>query len=287
MRTYGTAPGTGDPGTRHDSTGDRRSITRRTRRAPCPVCNKGPRDTALSITTDERGTVSHCFRCDYVRSGAFERRTDGPPRAMRTAQPLEWSHRADAIWRRTVPVRGTIAETYLRHRGCALPPADSDLRYLAPTDKHPPTLCARVSDVRTAEPISLHFTRLAADGRGKAGSDRDKLLLGGHRKKDGVIRLWPDEVVTNGLAIAEGIESALCAAYAFTPVWAAIDAGNLASFPVLAGIKALLIVADNDVSGTGQRAARECAASWYAAGCHVRIALSHMVGHDAADELAA
>lgn len=258
-----------------------------TRRAPCPVCNKGPRDTALSITTDERGTVSHCFCCGYVHNEAFERRPGRPLPATRTAQPLEWSDRAESIWRRTVPVHGTPAETYLDHHGCILPPVDSDLRFLAPNDKHPPTLCARVSDVRTARPISLHFTRLTTDGRGKAGTDRDKLLLGGHRKKDGVIRLWPDEAVTDGLAIAEGIESALCAAHAFTPVWAAIDAGNLASFPMLAGIEALLIVADNDVSGTGQQAAQECARRWHSVGCEVRIVLSPTAGNDSADEVAA
>jgi hypothetical protein len=173
----------------------------------------------------------------------------------------------------------------LRYRGCRLPPEDGDLRYLPARGMHLHAMLARVTDAVTAEPISLHFTRLAPDGRGKAGSDCDKLLLTGHRKAGGVIRLWPDECVSLGLAVAEGIESALCAAHAFTPVWAAIDAGNLATLPVLMGIESLLIVADHDT--TGIKSAQECAHRWSVATRDVRIAVSRIPGHDAADELAA
>jgi phage/plasmid primase-like uncharacterized protein len=138
-----------------------------------------------------------------------------------------------------------------------------------------------VSDVRTAKPISLHFTRLAADGRGKLGSDRDKLLLGGHRKKGGGIRLWPDEGATRGLGLAEGIETALAAAHIHSPVWAAIDAGNLSAFPVLPGIESLTIFADHDVPGL--KAAQACGTRWQAAGREVRILRTRRAGQDAAD----
>jgi Uncharacterized protein conserved in bacteria len=240
----------------------------------------------MAITTDDRGTVRYCHRCGYTAydpHGSTHRA--GVPRihpSVRSADaPLDWSPRAQAIWDRTQPLRGSLGEVYLRHRGCALPPADGDLRYLPPTDRHPPTLCARITDALTARPISLHFTRLAPDGRGKAGSDRDKLLLAAHRKRGGVIRLWADECVTHGLAIAEGIETALAAAHAYTPVWAAIDAGNLAALPVLGGVETLVIVADHDPAGI--RAARECAHRWATAGCEARIALPPTPGMDAAD----
>lgn len=253
------------------------SVARRTVRAPCPRCDRGPRDTALAVTIDERGTVSYCHRGGYTAHEPHR----GPAPIVTSSEPLEWSPRAQAIWDRTLPLRGSLGEVYLRHRGCALPPADGDLRYLPPTDRHPPTLCARVTDARTAAPLSLHFTRLAADGRGKAGTERDKLLLGRHRKRGGVIRLWPDEAVTHGLVVAEGIESALAAAHVYTPVWAAIDASNLAALPVLAGIETLVIVADHDPAGI--RAARECAHRWATAGCDARIALPPTPGADAAD----
>ncbi len=252
-----------------------------TKRAPCPVCNRGSKDSALAITEDERGTVSFCHRCGYTKAENFERRPDITPAPTRSAEPLEWSERAESIWRRTQALRGTAGEIYLRHRGCMLPPPDSDLRFLEPTDRHPPTLCARITDARTNKPLSLHFTRLARDGRGKAGSEQDKLLLGGHRKKGGVIRLWPDEAVTYGLAIAEGVESALAAAHLLSPVWAAVDAGNLELFPVLPGIEALTVFADHDP--VGLKAARTCARRWADAGREVEIATPILDGADVAD----
>ncbi|MDA8348313.1 MAG: toprim domain-containing protein [Pseudomonadota bacterium] len=255
-----------------------------TKRAPCPICAKGPRDRALSITTDERGTVSHCFRCGYVKAENLERLPLEPIRTEpKSTEPLEWSDKAEAIWRRTQPLRGTLGQTYLEHRGCVLPPADSDLRFLPASDKHPPTLCARVTDAQTNKPLTLHFTRLAADGRGKAGTEQDKLLLAGHRKKSGIIRLWPDECVTYGLGIAEGIETALVVARVFTPIWATVDAGNMAAFPALPGIDCLAVYADHDQAG--MRAAIQCAQRWNKAVREVAVYRSPIAGEDAADVL--
>jgi putative DNA primase/helicase len=93
-----------------------------------------------------------------------------------------------------------------------------------------------------------------------------------------VVRLWPDAAVTTGLLIAEGVETALTAAHGFTPVWACIDAGNLANFPMLAGVEALTIVADHDRAGV--RAAEECAARWLEAGREVRVWASEVEGQD-------
>lgn len=70
-------------------------------------------------------------------------------------------------------------------------------------------MLGRITDVLTNEPMSLHFTYLRADGSGKAPVTPQKKLLGGHQKKGGCIRLYPDSDVTDGLAIAEGVETAL------------------------------------------------------------------------------
>ena len=257
----------------------------KTTRAPCPVCDRGPKDRALAITTDERGTVSYCHRCQYTEVHNTERPRIDPIRSVppKSAEPLEWSDKAESIWRRTKPLRGTLAETYLSHRGCMLPPPDSDLRFLEPTDRHPPTLCARVTNAETNTPQTLHFTRLASDGRGKAGTECDKLLLAGHRKRGGVIRLWPDECVTYGLGIAEGIETALVVARVFTPIWAAVDAGNMAAFPVLPGIDCLAVYADHDQAG--MRAAIQCAQRWNKAARDVAVYRSPIAGEDVADVL--
>jgi len=56
------------------------------------------------------------------------------------------------------------------------------------------------------------------------------------------------------------------------PVWSAIDAGNLAGLPVVAGVERLTVFSDTDASGTGQIAARMLAARWHAAGREVFIA---------------
>jgi putative DNA primase/helicase len=117
----------------------------------------------------------------------------------------------------------------------------------------------------------------------RPSTDRDKLLLAGHRKRGGCIRLFPDEAVTYGLAIAEGIESALSAAHAYTPVWATIDAGNLAAFPVLAGIESLVIFHDADDRGI--EAAAECAARWSAAHKEVLLVSPSRAQTDINDEV--
>jgi hypothetical protein len=171
----------------------------------------------------------------------------------------------------------------LTARGCAIPPTDGDLRY-AENLRHPsgytgPALVALVTDAITGEAMTLHRTWIKANGD-KADVDPPRLLLGKHRKAGGVIRLWPDDTVTNGLAIAEGLETALAVATVHRPVWSLIDAGNLAAFHVLAGIESLLIVADNDPAGI--RAADQCARRWHDAGREVRIAIPPP-GKDAAD----
>lgn len=256
-----------------------------TTRAPCPQCDRGPRDKALAITTDARGTVSYCHRCGYVASEHHEVRSQAAIRTPSRSERLDWNTRAESIWRRTQSLAGTLGERYLQHRGCALPPRDSHLRYLPGDDRYPPSLCAAITDICTAKPISLHFTRLAIDGRGKAGTDHDKLLLAGHRKRGGCIRLWPDDSVTHGLAVAEGIETALAAAHAYEPIWSTVDAGNMTAFPVLAGIESLTLYADHDAAGLS--AARVCAQRWRNAGRDVRVLMPATVGHDAADEVAA
>ena len=154
-----------------------------------------------------------------------------------------------------------------------MPPRDAHIRY--GELRHPlrhvgPCLVALVTDAVTREPMTLHRTWIRGDGR-KSDVDPPRLLLGKHRKAGGVIRLWSDDAVTTGLAIAEGIETALAVATAYTPVWSCIDAGNLAAFPVLEGIESLLIVADHD--DAGMRAANACADRWHSAGREVRIAV--------------
>ena len=181
-----------------------------------------------------------------------------PDREIRETLAPQWL----SYWQSLGRVRD-VGSAYLEARACALPPIDGDLRF-DPTARHPggytgPCLVALVTDALSAVPISLHRTWTNADGT-KADVDPPRMLLGGHRKAGGVIRLWPDEAVTHGLAIAEGIETALSLAHVFKPVWALIDAGNLAKLPALSGVESLVIAVDADAAG--ERAAESCGERW-------------------------
>ena len=187
------------------------------------------------------------------------------------------------FWDTLTPPTGA-ARKYLDARDCTIPPIDGDLR-CTESLRHPsgydgPALVALVTDAGTRQPLTLHRTWVNPDGT-KAAIDKPRLLLRKHRVAGGVIRLWPDEAVTTGLAIAEGIETALTLAAAFTPAWSLIDAGNFGKFAVLDGIESLLIAADNDPAG--QRAAEQCALRWQAAGREVRIVQSPVPGEDLND----
>ena len=110
---------------------------------------------------------------------------------------------------------------------------------------------------------------------------------GGESFAGAAIKLWPDEEVAAGLVIGEGLETTLSAAARvehrgtlLQPAWAAVDAGNLAKFPVLAGIESLTILVDHDESGRGEAAARECARCWVAAGREAILLTPNELGTD-------
>lgn len=250
-------------------------------RLQCPDCSRGPRDRTFGVTVDYGGAaVGHCFRCQYVETY----RPDRPPSyrpgkaISRPVAPLKretLNQYGMELFDACTGLRGTIGEQYLQARGCVLPPTDGDLRF-HPALPHPsgyvgPALVALVTHAQTRVPMTLHQTWVQADGT-KAECEPARMLLGGHRKAGGAIRLWPDEAVTMGLAVAEGIETALSLAHAYTPAWACIDAGNLAALPVLAGIESLVIAADHDAAGIA--AAKACADRWGAAGAEVAVVMS-------------
>lgn len=254
-------------------------------RTACPACGRGKRDKTLGVTIQDGKGVAHCFRCSYVETHRDDR--TAILRAPVLTRPTLDKHETlsdygRALWEACVTLHGTIGERYLTHRRCIVPPGD--LRFHPnllhkPSGTSGPALVALVTDAITGTPLSLHRTWIAPTR--KADLEPPRMLLGGHRKQGGVIRLWPDEYLTHGLAVAEGIETALSLAHAYQPVWACIDAGNLATLLVVPGVECLVIGADNDPAG--QAAAHTCAARWSAAGCEVRI--TQQAANDLNDEL--
>lgn len=172
-------------------------------------------------------------------------------------------------WTRCLPIADTLAELYLASRGLKY---DGHVLRFCPSEQ---ALAALVTDPATGSAQTIQFTYLDGDGR------KIRRLFMKDCPSVGVVRLTPDEDVTHGLAVAEGIETALAAP--FRPIWACLVANNMAALPVLPGIEALTIFADNDASGTGIRVARECAERWHAADREVTIRMVDAVGVDYAD----
>ncbi|ODT06975.1 MAG: virulence-associated protein E [Mesorhizobium sp. SCN 65-20] len=168
---------------------------------------------------------------------------------------LRRQHDALSIWARSIPIAGTLAERYLQSRGLAY---DGDaLRFY----RGGRAMVALITDAITGEPCGIHRTFLDRDG-----NRTEKKMLG--RAGGGVVRLSADADVTRGLGIAEGIETALAAP--FRPIWACLSAGAMKAFPVLAGITALSIFADQDRAGLD--AANTCGERWHAADREVTMA---------------
>ncbi|MEI9899638.1 MAG: toprim domain-containing protein [Hyphomicrobium sp.] len=184
---------------------------------------------------------------------------------------------AAELWAQSTAFSGSPADAYLASR---LPPGavrsivrDGDaLRW----NGRVRAMVAAMTDAATGEFTGVHRTFLDREGR-----KTDRKMLG----RKGVVRLWPDDAVCMGLAIGEGIETTLAgvAVTGFAPAWAALDAGQLERFPVLSGIEALTIFADNDASGTGQSCAEALALRWFDAGIETRILTPTLQGFDFAD----
>ena len=256
-------------------------------RAPCPECGRGGRDKTLGIKVDIDGATCHCFRCGLIRS--YREKSSNIRRAPRIPAPSQnapkrttLSDWGQELWQSTLELSG-VAVAYLEHRHCVVPPAYGDLRW-HPALKHPsghvgPALVALITDIHSNEPLSLHRTWITAIS--KADVNPPRLLLANHAIQNGCIKLWPPEEVNCVLGAGEGVESALSMAWCVQPVWALIDAGHLAKFPVLAGITELYIGMDNDAAGIA--ASTTCAARWRAAGR--RVELSQQQKNDLNDEV--
>lgn len=232
----------------------------------CPGPGHSRRDRSLSVTFAGNDFLVHSFAGDDWRDcrdhvKALLGLSDDKPVAFNDNVPaldvdrLARKKSAADIWERSVPLAGTLAETYLASRGLSY---DGDALRFFPGGR---AMVALITDAVSGEPQGLHRTFLDRDG-----NRTEKKMLG--QAAGGVVRLSDDCEVTAGLGIAEGIETAL--AVPFRPVWACLSAGQLAAFPVLAGIEALTIFADQDA--TGINAANACGERWHAADREVTMA---------------
>jgi Toprim domain len=257
----------------------------------CPVCSVTRTSAAaqrkvLRTWAKQNAIGFRCVRCD-VKGLAFLG-SDGEVAPVHVVndgaeerKQRDNLARADQIWRQSYNITGTAGEAYLTCRGIALDdvPNFGGLRW------HPncpweggtaPCVLARFTDAITGEPRGIW--------RRPINGAKPKTLgpMGGC-----VIRLWPDEDVTTGLVLGEGVETTLSASTRFVhrntllrPAWAAGSAGNLENFPVLKRIDALTLLVDHDANGCGQEAARGCGERWRDANREVTLLTPRPVGAD-------
>lgn len=145
-------------------------------------------------------------------------------------------------------------------------------------------MVALIRNAETGEPQGLHRTPLTPAGeraRGPDGEKLPKMMLG--EARGGAVMLSPDWQVEAGLAIAEGIETALAGLrrQPWLPTWAALSAGGVKAFPVLAGLEALTAYADNDEAGLA--ASRALCQRYADPGRYAELVRPEASGKDLAD----
>jgi phage/plasmid primase-like uncharacterized protein len=189
------------------------------------------------------------------------------------------------LWQAAQPIQGSPAETYLAGRGIALPDGGA-LRYVP--DAHHPSgaragcLIALAVDA-AGKGHAIHRTYLAPGGVGKAKLDPPRATLG--PVGGAVVRLCALQGATR-LVVGEGIESSISAGLlASAPAWAALSAGNMARVPVPDTVQEVIIAADNDTGGQGQRAAWEAANAFLTLGKRVKVLMPDLAGDDCNDIL--
>lgn len=198
---------------------------------------------------------------------------DGPsPRKSET--PSGTPESAARLFAASVPVAGTLAETYLRSRGITLGGKTSALRFHpkcwhrdeGQTKSIPrPALIAAVTDGAGALQ-GVHRTWLAPDGQGKAAVETQRRAMG-HLLGNAVRLTRCDDI----LVIGEGIETMLSVREAAPglPVWAALSSGHLGAVLLPEGLRRLYIAIDRDPAG--QRAAERLSARATEVGIAVHV----------------
>lgn len=275
--------------------------------APGP--GHSPKDRSLSVRLSSmapEGFVVHSHASDdplacrdHVRARMGWRRPDrfGSEAAPALADPRRQAEtddepakiaRAAAIWHEARDPRGTIVEHYLASRGLDLPweAAGEALRFHprcpwrdaeAERTIYVPAMIGAMRSMETEEITGVHRTRLTADGR-----KVDRRMLG--KAAGAAIMLCPMSALGGGLAVAEGIETALAGwQLGWSHVWALGSVGAIAGLPLL-GFDALTVMAETGDNGASERAVAAVAARWSKAGREV-IIISPRSGGDMNDAL--
>lgn len=269
----------------------------------CPVC--GGKDRFRFDDQEGRGTFfcSHCGAGDGVALVMALKGVDfktaaqeieslaGAVQVAPVARLPDETQKLDAlrrVWNESKPLtKGDEVMRYLAGRGLdlSMPPENIRLHPFLPYhdgERFLGKFPAMVALVRAPDGtgVTLHRTYLQ-DGR-KAPVECPKKLMPGRPVTGAAIRLSPAGV---GVAIAEGIETALAASIQFgIPVWSCVTAHGIETFEPPAGVKRITVFADSDASFTGQKAAYTAAFRLVQQGFDVEVKVPATIG-DWLDEL--
>jgi len=194
------------------------------------------------------------------------------------------------IWAQARPAAETVAERYLRGRDISIP-IPPTVRFLPAGDLyalHPwsgerrPVMVAAVEHIEHGL-VAVHRTWLIPDGSGKATITPQRITtgpVGGAAARLG-------ELGADGcLAVGEGIETTLSAMeLRGRPGWAALSSPGLRKLLLPAEAKDVMIFADRDRDGGGERAARGAAGRWMGEGRKAQLVIPDRPGTDANDLL--
>lgn len=250
----------------------------------CPV--HGDRKPSLSISDGADGRLlAKCFvGCSFPDiaaalrglglvegGGAYVAPDPGSiaqREALERAETAKRAAQAERTWQEAQPIGGSLAEVYLRVRGI-VGPLPASLRFHPAcwhqSAKRFPAMVARLEG---ADGFAVHRTYLKPDGLGKADVDPPKAMLGA--VAGGAVRLTGAQ---NGLAVAEGIETALSLSCGLlsapAAIWAALSAAGMAALRLPPAPSRLIIASDGDKAG--REAAHALAARADALGWAVSI----------------
>jgi putative DNA primase/helicase len=264
-------------------------------RAPCPCgCGYG-----LSFCDGANGRLLvHCFGgCNFdqimpalVAHGLLDDDDDAgdDPHVSRRVTVCQPDPKRIAHARQIYDsgVQDARIQTYLRSRGIGLTSPILKFQEQAPhrLGTRLPAMLAPVVDI-DGEQIGAHMTYLRRDGAGKADLPKEYQRESRGVIHGGAIRLMPFDPKVE-LVISEGLETGLAAAQIFAlPCWSAVYAGGLRSLALPPDVRRIIIAADNDVSGAGQRNALAAYDRWIAEGRSVRIKCPPDAGDDFNDVL--
>ena len=264
-------------------------------RCRCPL--HGGRSLVVRDGHDGAVLVTCWAGCDRLHvlaelrgRGLLDGRADRAPcivPAARRSDDASRTARALKIWQSTEHGTGSLVELYLASRRITLDQWPTSLRFhpRCPRPKDDsgnfvlplPAMVALVEHIERG-PVGVHCTYLRSDGGGKADVEKQKAIFGpvaGGAVRFGTRR--PGE----WLAVAEGIETTLSVVTACSiPAWAALSAGGIKNLLLPPEATQVIVCADHDANGVGERAARAATARWLAEGRRVRIAMPPERGSD-------